>query len=110
MRPDASLIEIDGDRHARVANWRVHDATHARGDRAQNVRGQMVVVGVALVCAIVVVDEGGAMVIGLRSREKCPPLSEPGRWLLLLTLQSADFGEVSGERSAPERRCAGFRR
>jgi hypothetical protein len=69
----------------------------------------MVVADVALVCAIVVVDEGGgAKVIGLRSREKCPPLSEPGRWLLLLTLQSADFGEVSGERSAPECRCTGF--
>jgi len=76
----------------------VYDARHAQGDRAQNVRGQMVVGGVALVCAIVVVDEGGgATLISLRSREKCPPLSKPSRWLLLLTLQSADFVEVSGE-------------
>jgi len=71
----------------------VYDARHARGDRAQSVRGPMVVVGVALVCAIVVADEGGgAKLISLRSREKCPPLGKPSRWLLLLTLQSADLG------------------
>jgi protein-S-isoprenylcysteine O-methyltransferase Ste14 len=33
----------------------VYNARHAHGNRAQNTRGQMMVVGVALVCAIVVV-------------------------------------------------------
>jgi len=102
-----------GARSGTVAlEWQIgalYDARHARGGRAQSVRGQMVVAGAALVCAILVVDEsGGARLISMRSREKCPRFGKPSRWLLLLTLQSADFGEVSGERSAPEWRCRRF--